>query len=474
MPVDVLTDWPWRHWQRLRPQASAWVVDGQAQDWTTLCRAINARAAAFRQQGLAAGDGVALRGRNSAELVLAYLAALQLGARVLPLNPQLPDAQLQPLLSALDIDWGWSEAGDHWPGRVRPLTSAAAPHPSASHDPAVVWQPGAPATLTLTSGSSGLPKGVVHCAANHLASAAGLLAALPFTAGDGWLLSLPLFHVSGQGIVWRWLLRGARLAIAAEGDLAQALAGCSHASLVPTQLQRLLAQNASLPVLQHVLLGGAAIAVALTQRAEQAGIHCWCGYGLTEMASTVTAKRADATPGVGQTLAQRELMLVDGEVWLRGAPLALGYWRDGQIQPLRNAQGWFATRDRGVLEAGELRLLGRLDNLFISGGENIQPEPIEALLAACPDVLQAFVVPVPDATFGQRPLAVLQLRADQPIDRAALQACLHGQIPRYQWPVAYYPLPPGLAGGGIKIARQRVIDWACQTHAFACLADDPS
>jgi O-succinylbenzoic acid--CoA ligase len=281
-----------------------------------------------------------------------------------------------------------------------------------------------------------MPKGVVHSAANHLASADGLLTALRFTEADCWLLSLPLFHVSGQGIVWRWLLRGARLAVAADGDLAQALAGCSHASLVPTQLLRLLAQQAVLPALKQVLLGGAAIAVELTQRAEQAGIRCWCGYGMTEMASTVTAKRADASPGVGQTLPQRALSLVDGEVWVRGDTLALGYWRDGQIQPLVNAAGWFATRDRGVMLDGELRILGRLDNLFISGGENIQPEQIEALLAACPDVLQAFVVPVPDPEFGQR------------------------QMARYQWPVAYYRLPSGLAGGGIKIPRQRVIDWA--------------
>lgn len=460
MPVVALTDWPWRHWQRQRPHATAWVVEGQAQDWVTLCRSIDARAAAFRQQGLAAGDGVALRGRNSAALVLAYLAALQLGARVLPLNPQLPIAQLQQLLPALDIGWGWSEAGDDWPGRVRPLVSDVAVTTPAQADSAVAWQPSAPATLTLTSGSSGLPKGVLHSAANHLASAAGLLAALPFAAGDRWLFSLPLFHVSGQGIVWRWLLRGAGLAVAADGDLAQALVGCSHASLVPTQLQRLLAQDATLPALKQVLLGGAAIPVALTQRAEQAGIHCWCGYGLTEMASTVTAKRADARPGVGQTLAQRELTLVDGEVWVRGDPLALGYWRDGRIQPLVNAAGWFATRDRGAMEQGELQILGRLDNMFISGGENIQPEQIEALLATGPDVLQAFVVPVPDAEFGQRPLAVLDMRADCDLDVAALQARLLGRIPRYQWPLAYYRLPSGLAGGGIKIPRQRVIDWA--------------
>lgn len=456
MPVAELSDWPWRHWCRARPGAAALVADGHAYTWATLCDAIDARAAAFRQQGVGVGSGVALCGRNSAELLFAYLAALQLGARVLPLNPQIPAAQLARMLPELDIDWGWSEAAHDWPESVRPLAVAE----SAAPDSAAAWQPDRPATLTLTSGSSGAPKGVVHAAANHLASAQGLLAAMTFQSHDRWLMSLPLFHVSGQGIVWRWLLRGAGLAVSA-ADLAQALAGCSHASLVPTQLLRLLDSGAQLPALKQVLLGGAAIPVELTQRAERAGIACWCGYGMTEMASTVTAKRADAAPGVGRTLPLRELKIVAGEVWVRGAPLALGYWGDGRIQSLVNAQGWFATRDRGVLEQGELRILGRLDNLFISGGENIQPEAVEAVLAACPGVLQAFVVPVPDAEFGQRPVAVL----DGAIDVATLQARLDGRIARYQWPVDYYALPAGLGCGGIKVSRREVGAWAAAEFA---------
>lgn len=99
--------------------------------------------------------------------------------------------------------------------------------------------------MTLTSGSTGLPKAAVHSANAHLASAAGVLALMPFAAGDDWLLSLPLFHVSGQGIVWRWLLAGARLTVRDKQPLAQMLHGCTHASLVPTQLWRLLNDDAA-------------------------------------------------------------------------------------------------------------------------------------------------------------------------------------------------------------------------------------
>ncbi|STU94370.1 O-succinylbenzoic acid--CoA ligase [Klebsiella pneumoniae subsp. ozaenae] len=112
-----------------------------------------------------------------------------------------------------------------------------------------------------------LPKAAVHSANAHLASAAGVLALMPFAAGDDWLLSLPLFHVSGQGIVWRWLLAGARLTVRDKQPLAQMLHGCTHASLVPTQLWRLLNDDAAVS-LKAVLLGGASIPVELTERAR--------------------------------------------------------------------------------------------------------------------------------------------------------------------------------------------------------------
>jgi O-succinylbenzoic acid--CoA ligase len=93
--------------------------------------------------------------------------------------------------------------------------------------------------MTLTSGSTGLPKAAVHTCAPIL-PARGVLALMPYGEEDDWLLSLPLFHVSGQGILWRWLLAGARLTVREKQPLEQALRGCTHASLVPTQLWRLL------------------------------------------------------------------------------------------------------------------------------------------------------------------------------------------------------------------------------------------
>lgn len=485
--LPVMHACPWRYWATYSPQSVALRTESATLSWQQLAHSVALRAAHLAECGVSEGCAVALVGRNSPALLLNYLAVIECGARVVPINPQLPRERQVALCAALDVRFGIAMPGAEGEmstdsaatdalGSVVMLTAPMLFSLGEAHcgqsvsntalgATLVAWDAMRPATVTLTSGSGGLPKGVVHAAASHLASADGLLQMLPFTAQDSWLLSLPLFHVSGQGIVWRWLLRGATLVCRPLRDLAQALQGCSHASLVPTQLYRLLQQPQSLPHLRQVLLGGAVIPVALTQQAQTAGIHCWCGYGMTEMASTVTAKAADSRPGVGLCLPRRELCLCGEEVWVRGAPLALGYWRDGGVQPLSNSDGWFATRDRGCMRDGELVILGRLDNLFISGGENIQPEQIERELALHPQVLQAFVLPVADAEFGQRPVAVLQLSGSpEAVSEAsavadALRVWAKTHLAGFQRPTQYFALPDGFGGGGIKIARKAVADW---------------
>ncbi|MGX7902457.1 o-succinylbenzoate--CoA ligase, partial [Klebsiella pneumoniae] len=318
-------------------------------------------------------------------------------------------------------------------------------------------------SMTLTSGSTGLPKAAVHSANAHLASAAGVLALMPFAAGDDWLLSLPLFHVSGQGIVWRWLLAGARLTVRDKQPLAQMLHGCTHASLVPTQLWRLLNDDAAVS-LKAVLLGGASIPVELTERARKQGIRSFCGYGLTEFASTVCAKEADGAADVGEALPGREVKIVAGEIWLRASSMAAGYWRDGQLLSLTNNEGWFATRDRGALHNGRLTVVGRLDNLFFSGGEGIQPEEVERVILAHPQVQQVFIVPLDDAEYGQRPVAVVE--CDDGCELSALAAWSAERLARFQRPVRWLRLPETLKNGGIKISRRALCEWVRQqTHA---------
>lgn len=444
-------DWPWRHWQQVRAEVPALRLNDEVLSWSELCTRVDHLASGFAAQGVEEGDGVLLRAWNHPRALLAWLALLQCGARVLPVNPQLPQSLLDALVPGLTLRFAMDLETANVLTGLHPLQMQAVPGKHAA-----AWLPQRLSTMTLTSGSTGLPKAAVHTCQAHLASAQGVLSLMPFDAEDDWLLSLPLFHVSGQGILWRWLFAGARMTVRDKQPLEQMLAGCTHASLVPTQLWRLLV-NKTAVTLKAVLLGGAAIPVELTEQAREQRIRCWCGYGLTEFASTVCAKEADGLADVGSPLAGREVRIVGGEVWLRAASMAQGYWRNGQLIPLVNAEGWFATRDRGVLKDGKLTLVGRMDNLFFSGGEGIQPEEVERVIAEHPHVLQAFIVPIEDKEFGHRPVAVVEY--DTNAGDTNLAEWVKDKLARFQQPVCWLTLPPELKSGGIKISRRALSDW---------------
>ncbi|HEG2205399.1 TPA: o-succinylbenzoate--CoA ligase [Enterobacter cloacae] len=443
------SDWPWRHWREQRADKPALRLNDEVLSWQQLCTRIDNLAAGFHQQGVEAGDGVLLLAHNHPQTLLAWLALLQCGARILPVNPQLPHPLLEVLLPQMTLRFVLVLDG-HYDG----LAALSVHAPSGEYR--VAWQPERLASMTLTSGSTGLPKAAVHTCGAHLASAEGVLALMPYGEDDDWLLSLPLFHVSGQGILWRWLQAGARLTVREKQPLEQALQGCTHASLVPTQLWRLLNTHQRI-ALKAVLLGGAAIPVELTQQARAQGISTFCGYGLTEFASTVCAKEADGEPDVGSALPGREVQVVNGEVWIKAQSMASGYWRDGALLPLTNSEGWFATRDRGELHDGRLTILGRMDNLFFSGGEGIQPESLERIIATHPHISQVFIVPLNDAEFGQRPVAVVECEPGTDITR--LPEWVQGKLARFEQPVHWLVLPAELKNGGIKISRQALKQW---------------
>lgn len=476
--MAILTDWPWRHWANQTPRSvslseSVALIDDETRwSWQSLAQRVDDLAHHFTKQGITADSTVALRGKNSAQMLFSYLALLQCGARVLPLNPQLPEVLTEVLLPALGVAYGLCLNDKPWPNTVCTLSLAPISLPSgalSSDDSEEIrcaerlnWQTERLATLTLTSGSSGMPKAAAHTFAAHLSNAEGVVQMMAFSSHDRWLLSLPLFHVSGQGIVWRWLTSGATIVVRAHQPLDSALRDCTHASLVPTQLWRLLSGGRFPTTLKSVLLGGAMIPQALTQQAEARGVSCWCGYGLTELASTACAKRADGRSGVGLPLHGREIRLVGDEILLRGSTLAAGYWRDGKLIPLVDDDGWFHTRDRGRFSEGEWHILGRLDNQFFSGGEGIQPENIEAVLLTHSGVQQACIVPVDDAEFGQRPVAVLEVAQTTTLE--AIRDWLEPQLAGFQRPVAYYALPVELKNGGIKLSRQQVKNWVNAMH----------
>lgn len=460
-----MTRWPWQHWAQLTPDALALHNGERWLSWQALALRVSRLAAGFHAQGVNASAVVALKSHNSEQAVLSYLALLQCGARLLTLNPHLPSTQTAALLPGLNVDFILVLDGAPEPGA--PALTAE----PASHTVSAEWQPDRFATLTLTSGSTGLPKAAVHTFRAHLASAVGVAEAMAFTAADRWLLSLPLCHVSGQGILWRCLRQGAGLVLPGDKPLPEALENCTHASLVPTQLWRILQQPGLPAQWRHVLLGGAAIPVSLTAEAEKRGLACWCGYGMTETASTVTLKRANGSAGVGLPLPGHQVRVDNGEIVLHSAALASGYWQQGQFTPLPLREGGFATRDKGGWQQGEWHITGRLDNQFSCAGEGIQPEEIEAVLQQHPAVAQAFILPVPNAEYGHRPVALVAFNHGCSFE--ALAAWARPQLTGLQQPVAWYPLP-AQQGGGIKIARRALHHWLAEQMRTPQRAKSPA
>ena len=424
---------------------------GDPFSWAELAEKINQVEVFLLQQGVTAQSAVAFCGKNSEQILFLYLAVIQLGAKILGINPAFPQEKREELCRMYGVNFCYQTEDIHY------LAVKALPEHNADFTKA--------ATMTLTSGSTGLPKAVVHNVSAHLANAEGVCALMNFGKDQSWLLSLPLYHVSGQGIVWRWLYTGATLVLPKE-DFYLSIGEVSHVSLVPTQLQRWFDYLVEYPQpiqTQAVLLGGTQIPVKLTQALSELGIRSYSGYGMTEMASTAFAKQSDGKIGVGQPLLGREFKLVNEEVWLKGAGLAMGYWRDGCVDPLTNAEGWFQTKDKGQWLDNELVIQGRLDNMFISGGENIQPEEFEIVIAQSDFVKQFFFFPKNDEEFGHRPVAIVEFHTS--FNESAVESLnvfLQGRLERFKQPVAYYELPQDLIQGAIKISRKALADWLSQ------------
>lgn len=314
-------------------------------------------------------------------------------------------------------------------------------------------RPGALAVFT--SGSTGAPKAALLPWSALLASADGVISHLGVHEGDRWLLDLPVAHVGGLGVVLRCARAGAAMAVPEPGkpvhEAVETLRP-THASFVGTQLRRLLDSGADASSLRAILLGGSSIPVDLLDRAAEAGLPIAPSYGLTEMGSTVTATVPSRDLGTsGRLLPGREVSVREGEIHVRGATRFAGYLTpDGLTTPF-DADGWFATGDLGRLdEEDRLVVEGRRGLMFVSGGENVQPEAIERALLGIEGVAEAAVVPRGDAEFGYRPVAFVRMESGEP-DTRRLGAALRDTLPGFMVPVAFFAWE---GANGMKPDRQ--------------------
>lgn len=306
------------------------------------------------------------------------------------------------------------------------------------------------ALVVATSGSTGTAKGVLLSARALRASAKSTHRQL---GGPGhWLLAMPAHHIAGIQVLVRSIAAGTiPHAVQTSGGFrpdrfAQAARRClaseapHYTALVPTQLGRLLDDRAGLDALRGfdaVLLGGAATPPVLLDRALHAGVRVVTTYGMSETAGgcvydgvPLDIARVRITPDddSGRTADQEQGTSSTGRVLLTGSMLARGY-RDRPGDPVFTG-GWFRTGDLGTLHEERLEILGRADDVIISGGENIAPLPVERVLAAQNGVREVCVLGVPDPEWGQIVVAaVVPADPNAPPSAQALRTAVRERSP---------------------------------------------
>ncbi len=398
-----------------------------------------------QQQGWQSGIRVALALPNTPVLLAFLTACSRLGILACPLNPREPEAMRNQRLAQLGTAH-LLDASHPLVAQAEKLCLEVAPIKAGRVTPRPIPSE-QPTTVIFTSGSTGTPKAVALPYRAHVYSAEGVNAAVELRAGDRWLLDLPLYHVGGLAIWYRCLMARATVVLrdpAEDRLVVLRSSAITHASMVAAQLRWVLDAGLSPPAtLRHVLLGGSAIARSLLGAAKAAGWPVHTSYGMTEMASTITMTPTHPEPhhGAGQPLAHRQIVVgLDGRLGIGGRTAMLGFIEEGQLVPTLDAGGIWWTRDLGTIDKeGNVHITGRIDNMFISGGENVQPEHIEQAVLALDGMRRAVVVPVSDVTWGARPVVFVEPLSLAETD--AMQAHLAERLPKWQRPVAWHAFP---------------------------------
>ncbi|MGK2936775.1 MAG: class I adenylate-forming enzyme family protein [Solirubrobacteraceae bacterium] len=392
-----------------RADTPAVIADEGTLTYDALNREATAVAVGLLRAGIGPGDHVGVLLPPGLAFARTVHGILRAGAVAVPVDPRLgPEDRAARLAACALVIEGEAPVAT---GPVR-----------------TIGAPDSPAVVIHTSGTTSAPKPITLTNANWWWSAAGSAVALGHDPSERWLCAMPLAHVGGLSILIRAAIGGTTAILHPRFDAERvahdlgAPDGPTLISVVPTMLARLL--DAGLqrpPALRAALLGGGPIPPLLLERAQHAGVRCVTTYGLTEACSQVTTG--------GPPLFCTRVRIADGgEILVRSPTVAPG---------AVGGDGWLHTGDLGRLDdEGALHLIGRARDTIVTGGENVAPTEVEAVLEAHPAVAEAAVHARPDDEWGEAVVAIVVLREGMHADPEELRAHVRARLAPFKVPKA--------------------------------------
>jgi fatty-acyl-CoA synthase len=472
--------WLTRH-AALHPARVALTAPGRDYSYGELNALANRAAHGLRARGVGPGDRVGLLALNTPAFLAALFGLGKLGAAAVMLNHRLsvPELAYQVADSGARLVLFTAEQGaqagalagqegvgllaldDEPVEGVEGFAELLAGQPEDEPGPPVPWE--APLLMVYTSGTTGKPKGALLTHANQFWNAMNDIIPLRLTADDTVLTLLPMVHVGGLGLfTLPALLLGGRVVLPRrfEADEALRLIEQERVSVVmgvPAIFQALVAAprfaTAELSSVRVFYNGGDRCPLELVAAFRERGLPFGGGYGLTETSPTAfMLEPEEFAAGTGQAgFIGRPAFFTEarfvapggeeagpgeaGEIWLRGPNVFAGYWGRPEASAEAFSEGWFRTGDLAVRdEAGLTYVVGRSKEMYKSGGLNVYPAEVEALLGQHPAVAEVCVLGVPDAQWGEVGRAIVALRPGATLDEAALLAWCEGRLARYKTP----------------------------------------
>ncbi|WP_027410477.1 o-succinylbenzoate--CoA ligase [Anoxybacteroides tepidamans] len=469
----------------LTPERIAIYSEDERRTFAELHEAVVKTAGKLACLGVQRGDIVALLMRNSLTMVEVIHALHYIGAIVLLQNVRLTVHELRWQLE--DSGAKWWIVDDEWESYAAETevqtvkTSDLAMISPAQIIPQQEYYFDDVATIMYTSGTTGKPKGVLQTYGNHWWSAVGSVLNLGLNETDCWLAAVPFFHISGLSILMRSVIYGMSVYVMDQFDAKKAneaiIAGnATIMSVVSAMLQQMIAElgERTYPsTFRCMLLGGGPAPKPLLEACRDKQIPVYQTYGMTETASQIVTLAPEYSllklGSAGKPLFPAQLRIdingrkadpyEAGEIIVKGPNVMKGYLNRPDATEKSIRDGWFYTGDIGYVdEEGFLYVLDRRSDLIISGGENVYPAEIEAVLLSHEAVEDAGVTGIDDARWGQVPCAFVKLKNGYATSPEQLIMFCGERLAKYKVPKHIYMVDELPRNAAKKLLRRELVN----------------